>query len=74
MTATFGDLFMFGSDYPHAEGLAHPLEDFQAAGGPPVGETTEGLTEATSSGFWVGEAPSAQCSGTGNDVNTRTDL
>ena len=38
LTATVGDLFMFGSDYPHAEGLARPLEDFQAAGGPPVDE------------------------------------
>ena len=34
---------MFGSDYPHAEGLARPLEDFQAAGGPPVDQSTEGL-------------------------------
>src|SRR5579871_123488 len=38
-----GDIFMFGSDYPHAEGLAHPLADFQAAGGPAVSETTAGL-------------------------------
>ena len=31
-----GDLFMFGSDYPHPEGLAHPLDDMRAAcgGGP----------------------------------------
>jgi predicted TIM-barrel fold metal-dependent hydrolase len=43
LTATVGDLFMFGSDYPHAEGLARPLEDFQIAGGPPVDETTDGL-------------------------------
>jgi predicted TIM-barrel fold metal-dependent hydrolase len=43
LTANVGDLFMFGSDYPHAEGLARPLEDFQAAGGPPVDESTEGL-------------------------------
>lgn len=43
LTDTVGDLFMFGSDYPHAEGLAHPLEDFQAAGGPPLDQTTEGL-------------------------------
>lgn len=43
LIATVGDLFMFGSDFPHAEGLARPLEDFQAAGGPPVDETTDGL-------------------------------
>jgi predicted TIM-barrel fold metal-dependent hydrolase len=43
LTHAVGDLFMFGSDYPHAEGLAHPLEDFQAAGGPPVDDTTDGL-------------------------------
>jgi predicted TIM-barrel fold metal-dependent hydrolase len=43
LTAAVGDLFMFGSDYPHAEGLARPLEDFQAAGGPPVDESTDGL-------------------------------
>jgi len=43
LSATVGDLFMFGSDYPHAEGLARPLEDFRAAGGPPVDHTTEGL-------------------------------
>jgi predicted TIM-barrel fold metal-dependent hydrolase len=43
LTATVGELFMFGSDYPHAEGLARPLEDFQSAGGPPVDETTDGL-------------------------------
>jgi predicted TIM-barrel fold metal-dependent hydrolase len=38
-----GDLFMFGSDYPHAEGLAHPLADFQAAGGPQPDASTTGL-------------------------------
>jgi predicted TIM-barrel fold metal-dependent hydrolase len=43
MTSAFGDLFMFGSDYPHAEGLAHPLEDFQAAGGPAPSPETSGL-------------------------------
>ncbi len=25
-----GDMFMFGSDYPHPEGLARPLDDFRA--------------------------------------------
>jgi len=43
LAAAVGDLFMFGSDFPHAEGLARPLEDFQSAGGPPPDETTEGL-------------------------------
>jgi predicted TIM-barrel fold metal-dependent hydrolase len=38
-----GDLYMFGSDYPHAEGLARPREDFEAAGGPPLSEATTGL-------------------------------
>jgi predicted TIM-barrel fold metal-dependent hydrolase len=43
LTSTFGDLYMFGSDYPHAEGSAHPLEDFQASGGPAPSDTTAGL-------------------------------
>lgn len=43
LAAAFGDLYMFGSDYPHAEGLAHPLEDFQAAGGPPPSAESVGL-------------------------------
>ncbi len=34
LSSASGDLYMFGSDYPHAEGLARPLEDFHAAGGP----------------------------------------
>ncbi|HLN16933.1 MAG TPA: hypothetical protein VK277_09305 [Acidimicrobiales bacterium] len=38
-----GDLFMFGSDYPHAEGSAHPLEDFSASGGPAPSDDTAGL-------------------------------
>jgi predicted TIM-barrel fold metal-dependent hydrolase len=36
-------MFMFGSDYPHAEGLAHPLEDFQSSGGPAPSAQTAGL-------------------------------
>jgi predicted TIM-barrel fold metal-dependent hydrolase len=28
-----GDIFMFGSDYPHPEGLARPLDDYVAATG-----------------------------------------
>jgi len=43
LATTFGDLYMFGSDYPHAEGLAHPLEDFQASGGPAPSAQTAGL-------------------------------
>jgi predicted TIM-barrel fold metal-dependent hydrolase len=43
LTASVGDVLMFGSDYPHAEGLARPLEDFKAAGGPPVDEAANGL-------------------------------
>jgi predicted TIM-barrel fold metal-dependent hydrolase len=43
LAAAHGDLFMFGSDYPHAEGLAHPLEDFLAAGGPAPSPATTGL-------------------------------
>ena len=30
-----GDLFMFGSDYPHPEGLANPVVDFTRATGAP---------------------------------------
>jgi predicted TIM-barrel fold metal-dependent hydrolase len=43
LATTFGDLYMFGSDYPHAEGLAHPLKDFQASGGPAISAQTTGL-------------------------------
>jgi predicted TIM-barrel fold metal-dependent hydrolase len=43
LASAFGDLYMFGSDYPHAEGLAHPLEDFRAAGGPAPSAQTTGL-------------------------------
>jgi predicted TIM-barrel fold metal-dependent hydrolase len=43
LASTYGDLFMFGSDYPHAEGLARPLEDFQASGGPAPSPETTGL-------------------------------
>jgi predicted TIM-barrel fold metal-dependent hydrolase len=43
LASAFGDLYMFGSDYPHAEGLAHPLEDFQASGGPAPSPETGGL-------------------------------
>ena len=43
LASTFGDLYMFGSDYPHAEGLAHPLEDFHASGGPALSERTSAL-------------------------------
>jgi hypothetical protein len=28
-----GDILMFGSDFPHAEGQADPLNDYQAAVG-----------------------------------------
>jgi hypothetical protein len=27
----YGNIFMFGSDYPHSEGLSNPLGDFQSA-------------------------------------------
>jgi predicted TIM-barrel fold metal-dependent hydrolase len=43
LTEQLGDLFMFGSDFPHAEGLARPLEDFARAGGPAPGPLVEGL-------------------------------
>jgi predicted TIM-barrel fold metal-dependent hydrolase len=43
LAASTGDLYMFGSDYPHAEGLARPLEDFQAAGGPAPSPEAVGL-------------------------------
>jgi predicted TIM-barrel fold metal-dependent hydrolase len=33
-----GDLFMFGSDYPHPEGLARPVADFTAAAGAGPGQ------------------------------------
>ena len=41
-----GDVFLFGSDWPHAEGLARPLEDFTGRGGPPPSPETEGLYRA----------------------------
>jgi hypothetical protein len=28
-----GDMFLFCSDYPHAEGFARPLDDYRAAAG-----------------------------------------
>jgi len=43
LAAQLGDVLMFGSDYPHAEGLARPLEDFARAGGPPPGAGADGL-------------------------------
>ena len=43
LAGRYGDVFMFGSDYPHAEGLADPLPNFEAAGGPEVGDATTGL-------------------------------
>jgi predicted TIM-barrel fold metal-dependent hydrolase len=43
LQAQLGDILMFGSDWPHAEGLAHPLDDFTRAGGPPPGPGTDGL-------------------------------
>jgi predicted TIM-barrel fold metal-dependent hydrolase len=42
-SAAAADLCMFGSDYPHAEGLARPLEDFAASGGPAPTEQTAAL-------------------------------
>ena len=36
-----GDIFMFCSDYPHAEGLARPLADYQAMCGPVEGAEKE---------------------------------
>jgi predicted TIM-barrel fold metal-dependent hydrolase len=33
LTAMAGDVFMFGSDYPHPEGLADPLASFEQASG-----------------------------------------
>ncbi|HEX2851069.1 MAG TPA: amidohydrolase family protein [Acidimicrobiales bacterium] len=33
LAAATGDLYMFGSDYPHPEGLAHPIPDFEARTG-----------------------------------------
>lgn len=38
-----GDLFMFCSDWPHAEGVARPVEDYQAACHPIEGEAGEAL-------------------------------
>jgi predicted TIM-barrel fold metal-dependent hydrolase len=36
-----GDVFMFGSDYPHPEGLANPVIDFaRATGAPPADHAT----------------------------------
>ena len=43
LQAQVGDVLMFGSDWPHAEGLARPLDDFTAAGGPPPSPSSAGL-------------------------------
>jgi len=43
LAAQVGDVLMFGSDWPHAEGLAHPLDDFTRAGGPPPSDATDAL-------------------------------
>lgn len=43
LAAAAGDMFMFGSDYPHAEGLARPVEDFRSAGGPDPIDAPDGL-------------------------------
>jgi hypothetical protein len=32
----FGDLFCFGSDWPHPEGVAEPVKDYQAIAGVPT--------------------------------------
>lgn len=57
LAASFGDLYMFGSDYPHAEGLAHPLEDFQASGGPAPSAQATGLYRDNAA--WVLGQPAA---------------
>ncbi len=41
-----GDILLFGSDWPHAEGVARPLADFAARGGPPPAAATGGLYAA----------------------------
>jgi predicted TIM-barrel fold metal-dependent hydrolase len=51
LSSAFGDLFMFGSDYPHAEGLAHPLQDFEASGGPAPSPQYRGLFQDNAA--WV---------------------
>jgi predicted TIM-barrel fold metal-dependent hydrolase len=38
-----GDLFLFCSDYPHAEGVPRPLADYQAQSGPVPEESVDAL-------------------------------
>jgi predicted TIM-barrel fold metal-dependent hydrolase len=47
LTDAAGDMFMFGSDFPHPEGLAHPVEDF-------IARTECGPDDAP--GFYAGNA------------------
>lgn len=37
------DIFMFSSDYPHAEGVAHPVDDYEAQAGPISGTAARHL-------------------------------
>jgi len=46
LAAELGDVLVFGSDWPHAEGVARPLADFAARGGPAPGPETAGLYAA----------------------------
>ena len=55
LTSTFGDLYMFGSDYPHAEGSARPLEDFRGSGDRPRRRRRLLCTATTPPGSWAGE-------------------
>jgi len=43
LTARAGDLFMCCSDYPHSEGTATPVADYESAGCRPAGDTGGGL-------------------------------
>ena len=43
MVESAGEVFMFGSDYPHAEGMADPLSDFRARGQPEPGPGSAAL-------------------------------
>lgn len=47
LASAAGDVFMFGSDFPHPEGLTRPVEDFTAA---------RGDQPADNPAFWSGNA------------------
>jgi hypothetical protein len=56
-----GDLFMFGSDWPHPEGLARPLPDYAAGTG--AGPDGAPALYRDNAAFLLGRPPGAASSG-----------